>query len=155
MDKFLAFPSSEIAILIDKLNPETPGLWGTMTAQHMLEHLLLPLEFSRGLFSVPLVTPADKVEKVKRIMLMSEAPLKRDFAAPFLGPGLQPLKFETFTKAQEALKKEVEVYIEFWEANPDANFTHPIFGPLNKEEWYLFQRKHFTHHFSQFGLVEF
>ena len=153
MAEFISFPPNNIGNILEKLSDKTPSLWGIMTAHHMLEHLLLPLEFSQGKFSVPLVTAEDKVEKVKRIALLSDAPLRRDFVAPFLGPGLQPFKFQTFNESKTALLNEIESYLTFWESNENAVFTHPIFGPLNREEWHLFHRKHFTHHFSQFGLL--
>jgi hypothetical protein len=153
MADFIIFPGEAVYKILSNLKPETPAQWGIMTAQHMIEHLLLPLEFSRGKFEVPLVTPIDKVEKVKRIMLMGDSPLKRDFAAPFLGSGLQALKYANLEEAKEALVLEITTFLAFWELNNGATFTHPIFGILNKEEWYWFHRKHFTHHFSQFGLV--
>jgi len=30
---------------------------------------------------------------------------------------------------------------------------HPYYGNLNYEQWLLLHSKHFTHHFSQFGLM--
>ncbi len=152
MNDFIEFPGPVVFELVSKANENMPAQWGLMTAQHMLEHLILPLQFSRGLFEVPLVTPADKVEKVKRIMLLSDAPLKRDFAAPFLKPGLQELKFGSFEIAKKELIVEIQAFLAFWEANPSSVFVHPIFGELNRDDWYIFHRKHFTHHFTQFAL---
>lgn len=152
--EFIAFPGTEaVRKCLNNLKEDAPALWGTMGPQHMLEHLVLPLQFSRGMFEVPLVTPLDKVEKVKRIMLMSDAPLKKDFPAPFIGPGLQPFKCASFELARTELFLEIDLFLEFMQQNPEAVFTHPIFGDLNREEWYLFHRKHFTHHFGQFGLI--
>jgi hypothetical protein len=153
MAHFIEFPGPVVFELLSKSQAGMPAQWGLMTAQHMLEHLILPLQFSRGMFEVPLVTPIEKVEKVKRIMLLSDAPLKRDFDAPFLKPGLQELKFGNFESAKSELISEIEAFLSFWEANPSSVFVHPIFGELNREEWYLFHRKHFTHHFTQFGLL--
>ncbi len=153
MKEFVDFPPNTINRYIENLKQGSTALWGTMTAQHMLEHLLLVLELSRGKFAVSIVTPPEKVEKVKRIMLLSDAPLKRDFNAPFLPPGLQPLIFGSFDEAKMGLLLEVDAYLHFWENNPDAKFSHPIFGELALSEWHLFHRKHFTHHFTQFGLM--
>lgn len=152
MQHFLPFPSATIWELLTRLEPNTPAQWGTMTAQHMVEHLLLPLQIGRGVLELGVVTPEAKVERVKQLMLLGEAPLKKGFAAPFLPEGLLPLQFENLTLAIEALKKEVEEFMLFWETYSGHSSSHPVFGPLNKEEWLLFQSKHFTHHFSQFGL---
>ncbi len=54
--EFIAFPGTEaVSECLNKLKEDTPALWGTMGPQHMLEHLVLPLQFSRGMFEVPLV----------------------------------------------------------------------------------------------------
>ncbi len=152
---FISFPGPEKVIqFVHRLNEADTAKWGIMTPQHMLEHLILPLQFSRGVFSVPLVTPVEKVEKVKRIMLLSDAPLKKDFAAPFISKGLQTLIYNSFEAAQKALIGEIELFLDFMEKNPNSVFTHPIFGALSREEWFLFHRKHFTHHFAQFGITE-
>lgn len=153
MKQFVVFPPNTVNQYIENLKQDSIALWGTMSAQHMLEHLLLILELSRGKFAVSIVTPPEKIEKVKRIMLLSEAPLKRDFIAPFLPEGLQPLLFGTFAEAKKALLAEVDVYLQFWEHNPHSRFSHPIFGELSVNEWHLFHRKHFSHHFTQFGLL--
>ena len=41
----------------------------------------------------------------------------------------------------------------FLSENSDFKAIHPFFGELNTEQWLLFQRKHFTHHLSQFNLL--
>jgi len=44
-------------------------------------------------------------------------------------------------------------YLKYFEANPKATNKNPVFGQLNKYEWYLQERKHLNHHFEQFGLI--
>ena len=153
MQQFIDFPSDEILHALNKLMPESQAVWGTMTAQHMVEHLLLVVELSKGKFDIAIITPPEKVEKIKRIMLYSDAPLKRDFAAPFLPDGLQTLNFESLEASKNALLKEIENYLRFWQMNPNAIFNHPVFGQLTADDWNLFHKKHFTHHFTQFGLL--
>lgn len=153
MKEFVNFPPNTLNQYIENLKQDSIAVWGTMSAQHMLEHLLLILELSRGKFVVSIITPPEKIEKIKRIMLLSEAPFKRDFIAPFLPEGLQPLLFGTIEHAKKALLAEADAYIQYWEHNPYSRFSHPIFGELSANEWHLFHRKHFTHHFTQFGLL--
>jgi hypothetical protein len=153
MEGFLKFPSDEIWQLLATLEPETPAVWGIMSAQNMVEHLLLPLKIAQGELKVAVVTPADKVERVKQIMLLGPSPLKKGFAAPFLPEGQLPLQFENLQSAILKLKEEVSSFVDFYETYQGQVIAHPVFGPLNKEEWYLFQSKHFTHHFAQFGLA--
>ena len=49
--------------------------------------------------------------------------------------------------------KTIDDYILFFENNPGAIPVNVTFGELNKEEWIVFHKKHFTHHLSQFGLM--
>ena len=151
---FINFPDFDLNEYISKLKIDTQPLWGSMTSQHMLEHMLLPLEIAQGKLVVEVVTPAEKVEKTKMLFLMSEAPLKRGFPAPFLKEGLQDLKYSSLEEAGLALQDEINNFIKCWNENPEAGFNHPVFGLLNKAEWIKFQSKHFTHHFTQFGIFE-
>jgi hypothetical protein len=154
MEGFISFSNiAELRSLLGPLSADTPAVWGKMSAQHMLEHLMLPLQIAMGKFEVEQVTSPEKVEKVKRLMLLGEAPLRRDFVAPFIGDDLQQLQYANIKLAKEALLQEVESFIKYAEARPQLLHTHPIFGLLNKTEWFLFQNKHFTHHFTQFGLL--
>jgi hypothetical protein len=151
MEQFIAFPSEEIWQLMGTLQPDTPAMWGMMTPQHMVEHLQLPLKIAKGEISVEVITPADKVERVKTLMLLGPAPLKKGFAAPFLPEGqLIPLQYSNLSAAIAALKEEVASFETFYANYTGEKIAHPVFGPLNKEEWYLFQSKHFTHHLRQF-----
>jgi len=43
--------------------------------------------------------------------------------------------------------------LNFLTKNTDFRAVHPFFGELTAEQWLLFQKKHFTHHLSQFGLL--
>ncbi len=151
---FIYFPDFDLNEYLSKLKIDTQPLWGSMTSQHMLEHMLLPLEIAQGKLVVEVVTPPEKVEKTKLLFLMSEAPLKRGFPAPFLKEGLQDLKYSSLEEAGLALQNEISNFIKFWNENPEAGFNHPVFGLLNKAEWTKFQSKHFTHHFTQFGIFE-
>ncbi len=151
---FISFPDFDLLAYTSKLKTDTIPVWGSMTSQHMLEHMLLPLEIAQGKLVVEVITPAEKVEKTKLLFLMSEAPLKRGFPAPFLKEGLQDLKYSNLEEAGLALKNEIDSFIKYWNENPESKFNHPVFGPLNKEEWIRFQTKHFTHHFTQFGIFE-
>jgi hypothetical protein len=48
------------------------------------------------------------------------------------------------------------VYLHFeelFENNPDLKTLHPYYGLLNAEGWQKLNHKHFTHHFTQFGLI--
>lgn len=144
--------------LIDKLNllkkiqPETKQLWGKMSAQHMVEHLILAVRTSNGKLNVGCFNPPEKWQTLKRFLLSSR-PLPKDFLNPIIGENLLPLEFENLDSAIKVLTYEVEDYYNYFEENPGALLLNPTFGELNKDEWDVFHDKHFTHHLSQFGIV--
>ncbi len=136
---------------IEKLSSETKPLWGIMTPQHMVEHLLLTAKVSNTKIKVECFNPPEKIPTLKRFLL-SDRPLPKNFVNPLIGEGLQPLQFNSLEDAIAGLKTEIEDFRKFFENNPDALITNPTFGELNKTEWEIFHKKHFTHHLSQFGI---
>ena len=62
-------------------------------------------------------------------------------------------KFKNLDEAKSKLLETLKEYLIYFRENPQAEKFHPRFGLINKEMSELFQRKHFTHHFEQFGLV--
>ncbi|MBI5729690.1 MAG: DUF1569 domain-containing protein [Ignavibacteriales bacterium] len=145
-------------LLIDKikllvnLRSDTKQLWGKMTAQHMVEHLILAVRTSNSKLNIGCFNPPEKIPTLKRF-LMSGRPLPKEFINPLIGEGLLPLEYENLEEAKLVLEKELEDYYKYFEEHPDATLLNPTFGELNKNEWDVFHEKHFTHHLSQFGLL--
>ena len=137
---------------LTKLEPDTKPLWGKMTAQHMVEHLILSVKMSCGKFDVECFSPEEKLPVLKKI-LMSDRPLPRNFVNPIIGENLLSLEYDSLDKSKVILKAEIKNYYDYFVKYPDAVFTNPTFGKLNKLEWDVFHNKHFTHHLSQFGLM--
>jgi hypothetical protein len=127
-------------------------LWGIMTPQHMVEHLILAVNMSNGKFNLDCINPPEKIPTLKRFLLSSR-PLPKLFENPALGKGLQPLEYKSLNEAIEKLKEELENYYSFFDKNPAARTMNVTFGELNKEEWDVFHKKHFEHHLSQFDLT--
>ncbi len=146
-------------LLIDKikllvnLRSDTKQLWGKMTAQHMVEHLILAVRTSNGKLNIGCFNPPEKIPTLKRF-LMSRRPLPKEFINPLIGEGLLPLEYENLEEAKLVLEKELEDYYKYFEEHPDASLVNPTFGELNKNEWDVFHEKHFTHHFRQFGIIK-
>jgi oxepin-CoA hydrolase/3-oxo-5,6-dehydrosuberyl-CoA semialdehyde dehydrogenase len=121
-------------IILEKLLDNSKPLWGKMTPQHMVEHLILTLQTSDGKIKVECVTPTEKLPASKRFLLSSR-PLPKLFINPVIGPDLLPLKFSNLDVAKKMLKQELEDYYKFFKENPDAKTTHVTFGDLDKDEW--------------------
>lgn len=138
--------------LLNKLDPQQKPLWGKMTPQHMVEHLILAVQMSNGKLKLDCFNLPEKIPTLKRF-LMSSRPMPKLFVNPVVGEDLRPLEYSSLEEAVEKLKNEIDDYVSFFENNPGANPVNVTFGELNKEEWDVFHKKHFTHHLSQFGLL--
>ena len=75
------------------------------------------------------------------------------FVNPVIGEDLLPLEYSSLEEAIDKLTNEIDDYVSFFENNPNANLVNVTFGELNKKEWDVFHKKHFTHHLSQFGML--
>ncbi len=125
--------------------------WGIMTPHHVIEHLVMPLNFVLKTLELPCYTPEEKIPKLL-LFLRSEYGLARHVAFPLLPKdSLPPLVTKSLEEAKIFLLEKVESFVQLVSSDSFEITMHPIFGPLDKEDWLLFQYKHFMHHFMQFG----
>jgi hypothetical protein len=139
-------------ILLKKLGPHQKPLWGKMTPQHMVEHLILAVQMSNGKLKLECFNPPEKIPSLKRF-LMSSKPMPKLFVNPVIGEDLRPVEYSSFEEAMDKLTSVIDDYELFFENNHGAKPVNVTFGELNKKEWDVFHQKHFTHHLSQFGLL--
>jgi oxepin-CoA hydrolase/3-oxo-5,6-dehydrosuberyl-CoA semialdehyde dehydrogenase len=138
---------------LEKLKMDDRPIWGKMTAQHMIEHLILAMKMSTGKINLECYSPPEKIPALKRF-LMSSRSLPKLFENPAIGKRLLDLEYESLDEAKVKLKEEINSYNSYFMNYPDAKTINATFGSLNKKEWDIFHRKHFEHHLSQFGLIE-
>lgn len=139
-------------LLLEKLTDDTKPLWGKMSAQHMIEHLIMSVRISNSKLKTACFNPPEKIPVLKRF-LTSNRPLPKEFVNPLIGSGLLPLECVNIEEAKRKLQEEVEDFYNYFEEYPDAVLVNPTFGELNKSEWVVFHEKHFMHHFTQFGIT--
>jgi oxepin-CoA hydrolase / 3-oxo-5,6-dehydrosuberyl-CoA semialdehyde dehydrogenase len=137
---------------LDGLRPETPALWGHMTAQQMVEHLTWTFEVSTGRVLLECPYPEEQRAKMKPF-LHHNRPTPREFMNPALREGLPALRHPDLKSASAALMTEVDRFLEHSRTRPDTRHTHPIFGPASVEDWSRTHFKHACHHLMQFGLI--
>ncbi|UCH64645.1 MAG: DUF1569 domain-containing protein [Ignavibacterium sp.] len=137
---------------LNSLQSDQKPLWGKMTAQHMVEHLILALQMSNGKLNVKCISQPETLPPLKRFLL-GDRPFPKEYINPFIGPDLLPLKFSDLNEARSELEKEINNYKNYFETRPDTETVHVTFGELNKQEWDQFHSKHFTHHLEQFNLI--
>ncbi|WP_343635808.1 hypothetical protein [Fluviicola sp.] len=136
---------------LNKLTADKKPAWGKMSAQRMVEHLTDMLRIATGENPQELLIPEDKLERMVAF-LYTDKPMARDMVVPFAKEGT-PLRNE---ELELAIDEFVEVYLDFQELfaqNPELKTVHAYYGPLNYEQWDLLNRKHLTHHFTQFEIL--
>ncbi len=143
----------DIFFKIEHLSEDTNPVWGSMNAHRMVEHLIMSLRLSNGKLKIDkLIFPEEKLPILKRF-LMSPRPLPKNFNNPVVSGLTKEYIYSTFSEAVEELKKEFKDFELYFEENPDATPLNPSYGKLNRDEWIQFHKKHFKHHYEQFGLI--
>lgn len=135
------------------LNDDTIPNWGIMTSQHMLEHMEYMYEMAIEKIHTEIVTPEKYLEKYED-SLWNYIPMPEKVNHPNLKVGeTEDLRYSSFEEAKAALLEAYDNYEKFFEDNPGIKTKNTVFGNLDKFHWDLLSRKHYYHHFKQFGLV--
>lgn len=143
---------SEAMMALEKLKVSDLPVWGKMTPQHMVEHLIITFKMSIGKINIPIITKEEDWPKTKAY-LMKDSPMRRNVPSPVGNNDLLPLRFPDLESAKAKLLAERDFFLNMMKEQPDVIANHPYGGPMTLEEWLLFHRKHFKHHFIQFGLI--
>ncbi len=152
---FMPLSVAAVKNALSNLTESSERTFGEMTPQLMVEHIEEVVRNGMGQLK-PEDFPAIPEEKLEKLQdwLYTEDEIQPGAKYPLLQEGetMQP-KYKNLDQAKEKLLEAVKEYNVHYRENPSAETYHPRFGMLNKEMSELFQRKHFTHHFKQFGLV--
>jgi oxepin-CoA hydrolase/3-oxo-5,6-dehydrosuberyl-CoA semialdehyde dehydrogenase len=151
---FTQFPNIDFIALRNELKPDTSAQFGNMKAQQMIEPVSLIYDYVLSNNKINVLTPEDKIEKVKRAFLWSEGGFKRGITNEFTKSLSFECKLEDLSKAIDEFEKRHVLVAIAINQNAIIDKTHPVFGLLNTEEWTQFFTKHTWHHFNQFGLVK-
>ena len=137
---------------LNNIESTTQPLWGSMSAQRMVEHLSDSLKMAVGQNVFPLSIPEDRIPKMKEFLL-SDKPMAKNIEVPFAKKDAV-LRCTDLELAIDELAENWVEFEEYFSENDQETTLHPYYGPLNYEKWNCLHAKHFTHHLQQFGLVE-
>lgn len=139
---------------LNQLNEDKKAQWGMMTPQHMVEHLEFGLKIAVGnIQDFEVATPEEHLEKVQETLYNYEK-MPRNYKMPLMKTEkLEPLQHADLETAKAALIKAYEDFHAYFKAHPEATTKNAVFGELTYFEWKLLNRKHFVHHFEQFGVL--
>ncbi len=151
--KILSDPQSrqEILARFAKVRPETPRLWGKMTASQMICHVCdaflgimgdLPIEPVRGFSFWPMM---------KKFVLY--APMKWPHGVPtrpeidqVAGGGTPPSHFAADVRNLTAAIEKFSQQPRTFQFRP-----HPMFQVMSERDWMRWGYLHCDHHLRQFG----
>jgi hypothetical protein len=139
--------------LLKQLSPESKAAFGKMSAQHMIEHLILTLKIASNKIPHPSYFREEKAQAIKQAIIYSPLEMPVGFKAPMLTDDLSPLLHTNLESAINELIEELMYFDTFFKANSEMKTMNPSMGELSYDEWVIFHNKHFTHHFKQFGLA--
>jgi len=152
---FAEMTSDSIAGYLNALTETTQPAWGSMTPQHMIEHLEYTYRIASGeIQDFERSTPDKILEKVHET-LYNYQKMPRGFDFPLAASSkIEDLIHENLSTAKEKMMEARAEYVQYFKERPEARTLNTVFGDLNKFEWYLLERKHLNHHFVQFNLIK-
>ena len=135
-----------------KLKTDSKAQWGTMTAKQMLMHLI---QSSRMMhFGNNNLLIKEKYIEEAIAFLYSDKKIKRGLVVPKeIGYSFDDDIATNIDELKEELIESTNTMLAFLTKNKDFKAIHPFFGELTTLQWSIFQRKHYTHHLSQFSLL--
>ncbi|MDX2174092.1 MAG: hypothetical protein SFY56_13395 [Bacteroidota bacterium] len=139
--------------IINNFQKDAKPLFGKLTSQHVLEHLMMSLHISTGKRVIEFKGNEEMAQKIKANLIYTDAEVPEGVKNPLMTDELPELKFENIEIAKQHLKSELEYFFEYKKNNPNAKSVHMRMNELTMDEWSVMHGKHFTHHFKQYGLI--
>ena len=141
--------TAELIHRIEKLSPESPGLWGKMSVDQMLAHCCVAYEMA-------FTDKHPKANPILRFLLktfvkngvVNEVPYKKNLPT---SPAFRIKNEKNFDEEKARLIAFLEQTLAVGEAGFEGRES-PSFGPMTAKEWNNLFYKHLDHHLTQFGV---
>jgi hypothetical protein len=140
----------EILFRLREVRPESPRLWGRMSAHQMICHLSDSFRMAIGQKPVSRIGGALQQRMLRWVALYLPLrwPAGRIRTRPEIdqeAAGTPPSDFDADLAELEALFRMVTAEIRSVEWPP-----HPMFGPMSRADWLRWGYLHMDHHLRQF-----
>ncbi|HEY0091041.1 MAG TPA: aldehyde dehydrogenase family protein, partial [Flavobacterium sp.] len=151
---FVQINRETIEEFLSKLSEQSRAGWGSMTPQHMVEHLETAMRIASGeKQDFEILTPAEHLEKYRE-MIFSHNKMPRMHKHPLMKQDQnEDLIHPDLATAKQKLLEAYDQYETYFRENQDAKTKNAVFGIMDKFQWDLMHVKHINHHFEQFGLL--
>ncbi len=138
---------------LSMLSPSTKAFWGSMNHQQMVEHLIMSLEMSNSNLLSQIEVDSKSIRE-RKSFLHNDLQTPHNFKVPYLEKELPPNKYTSLEESIIAFRQELASFNNYNEKDNNQIKIHPIFGPLNHDEWSRCHFKHMYRHLLQFGLIK-
>jgi oxepin-CoA hydrolase / 3-oxo-5,6-dehydrosuberyl-CoA semialdehyde dehydrogenase len=137
-----------------QLTEQSTAKWGSLTPQHMVEHLEFTFRIASGeIQDFEIATKPEYLDKVIETVY-NYKPMPKEFKHPLMSKdALEPLRHADLAAAKQQFLSAWDAFDAYFKANPDVTTKNAVFGNLEKFEWELLNTKHLNHHFEQFDLL--
>ncbi|HEY4320887.1 MAG TPA: DUF1569 domain-containing protein [Gemmatimonadales bacterium] len=139
---------ADVRARLDRLEPTSPRLWGTMTPAQVLAHCAVGFETASGASRPPRAMIGRLLGGIiKPFALKDDEPMRKNSptAAVFLIKGDRD--FDT----ERARLRQLLDHFAAAGAAGCTDHPHAFFGRLTGDEWAILMYKHMDHHLRQFG----
>jgi Protein of unknown function (DUF1569) len=140
--------AAELTERLERLVPNSPPVWGKMTAPQAMAHCAIAMEWAVGDTRAPRMLIGRVIGGLARKKVTrNDDPLQRNSPT---SPDLRVAGERELAIERERLIRLIE---RFSAAGPAGCTTHPhsFFGPMSPDEWAVLMYKHVDHHLRQFG----
>ena len=138
----------EVMARLGRIQADAQPAWGALTRDRLVAHLVGAVRFSMGRLGA---MPDQGTWFTRRIM------------KPLVLNGIVRIPKNVRTRGAarqtpggidnlETLHALLEEYLQLVQADELTPPPHPIFGPLDVDEWAKMHVRHFEHHLRQFGV---
>jgi len=139
--------ASEVKERLACLEPESPRLWGRMSAPQAVAHCSISMGWALGQICPPRLFIGRILGTiVKPLVLRDDQPMRRNSPT---SPDLIVADQRDLVRERDGLCARIDRFVA---GGPGACTTnpHPFFGRLTPDEWAILMYKHLDHHLRQF-----
>lgn len=136
----------EITQRLDKLSPESKGLWGKMSAAQMLWHCQFPIQLAIK-NKKPTKSPNLLMRLLFKKSMYNDKLWRKNLPTVAVAKAIEEKDYEVELKK---LRDKLEALYQLREREDWQ--PHPNFGEFTSTQWGQLQYKHLDHHFRQFGI---
>lgn len=133
---------------LEKIQPDTPRLWGKMSPAQMFAHCSAVLETALGDTKAKRTILGFILGPLIKKVIVGDQPFKHNSPT---NPSFIIKDDKDFAKEKAKLLSLIKRFNKASDAELEAN-THAFLGKLTAQEWRNGQSKHLEHHLQQFGV---